>query len=251
MLPRLEPSPPPCPLCSGGCASAWRRAACRGRRRCTLCPAPRTRGCGSCWQTCRRRWACAATCGWWARRRVGRQGQRARVVMGRYQVTWHHTSKPPAPHTCCSFFCSPVKFLALPRLLLHALPPPLCTELEWQQPTSPRAARPLQNAGKSSLINAMRQVARLPKERDVTTAPLPGTTLGERPALAGCASSVCAHMVVRQPWCEHCSTHAVIGTPQREEHHDQHPASCLCWVLGSSSPSGRSSARPCFEKCHY
>lgn len=35
-----------------------------------------------------------------------------------------------------------------------------------------------QNAGKSSLINAMRQVARLPKERDVTTAPLPGTTLG-------------------------------------------------------------------------
>ncbi|KAL4448813.1 hypothetical protein ABPG77_007530 [Micractinium sp. CCAP 211/92] len=35
-----------------------------------------------------------------------------------------------------------------------------------------------QNAGKSSLINAMRQVARLPKERNVTTAPLPGTTLG-------------------------------------------------------------------------
>ncbi|KAI3430584.1 hypothetical protein D9Q98_005177 [Chlorella vulgaris] len=35
-----------------------------------------------------------------------------------------------------------------------------------------------QNAGKSSLINAMRQVARLPKEKDVTTAPLPGTTLG-------------------------------------------------------------------------
>lgn len=37
----------------------------------------------------------------------------------------------------------------------------------------------LQNAGKSSLINAMRQAARLPKEKDVTTAPLPGTTLGE------------------------------------------------------------------------
>jgi len=38
-----------------------------------------------------------------------------------------------------------------------------------------------QNAGKSSLINAMRQAARLPKEKDVTTAPLPGTTLGEQP----------------------------------------------------------------------
>ncbi|PSC71397.1 IMP dehydrogenase GMP reductase [Micractinium conductrix] len=35
-----------------------------------------------------------------------------------------------------------------------------------------------QNAGKSSLINAMRQAAGLPRERDVTTAPLPGTTLG-------------------------------------------------------------------------
>lgn len=42
----------------------------------------------------------------------------------------------------------------------------------------------VQNAGKSSLINAMRQAARLPKEKDVTTAPLPGTTLGKRPA--GC-----------------------------------------------------------------
>jgi hypothetical protein len=43
-----------------------------------------------------------------------------------------------------------------------------------------------QNAGKSSLINAMRAAARLPREKDVTTAPLPGTTLGEagqRPAL--------------------------------------------------------------------
>ena len=38
---------------------------------------------------------------------------------------------------------------------------------------------PLQNAGKSSLINAMRQAARLPRDKDVTTAPLPGTTLGE------------------------------------------------------------------------
>lgn len=46
----------------------------------------------------------------------------------------------------------------------------------------------LQNAGKSSLINAMRQVARLPKERDVTTAPLPGTTLGERPPREGLVS---------------------------------------------------------------
>eukprot|EP00887_Chlorella_sp_A99_P007378 scaffold2.g7378.t1 len=35
-----------------------------------------------------------------------------------------------------------------------------------------------QNAGKSSLINAMRQVAGLRQELDVTTAPLPGTTLG-------------------------------------------------------------------------
>ncbi|GAB4820166.1 hypothetical protein N2152v2_007212 [Parachlorella kessleri] len=35
-----------------------------------------------------------------------------------------------------------------------------------------------QNAGKSSLINAMRGVAGLGKERNVTAAPLPGTTLG-------------------------------------------------------------------------
>ena len=36
----------------------------------------------------------------------------------------------------------------------------------------------MQNAGKSSLINAMRQAARLPRGKDVTAAPLPGTTLG-------------------------------------------------------------------------
>lgn len=36
-----------------------------------------------------------------------------------------------------------------------------------------------QNAGKSSLINAMRGVAGLGEERNVTAAPLPGTTLGE------------------------------------------------------------------------
>lgn len=35
-----------------------------------------------------------------------------------------------------------------------------------------------QNAGKSSLINAMRSVAGLREEHNVTTAPLPGTTLG-------------------------------------------------------------------------
>jgi ribosome biogenesis GTPase A len=35
-----------------------------------------------------------------------------------------------------------------------------------------------QNAGKSSLINAMRAEVGLKQERDVTTAPLPGTTLG-------------------------------------------------------------------------
>jgi ribosome biogenesis GTPase A len=35
-----------------------------------------------------------------------------------------------------------------------------------------------QNAGKSSLVNALRAAAGLPRSRDVTAAPLPGTTLG-------------------------------------------------------------------------
>ncbi len=35
-----------------------------------------------------------------------------------------------------------------------------------------------QNAGKSSLINSMRRCAKLPPSRDLTTAVLPGTTLG-------------------------------------------------------------------------
>lgn len=42
-----------------------------------------------------------------------------------------------------------------------------------------------QNAGKSSLINAMRAVAGLGEERNVTAAPLPGTTLGARGAGGG------------------------------------------------------------------
>ena len=54
----------PCPRClpppvpsraprSAGCASAWRRAACRAPLQCTSSAAPRARVCGSCWQTCR------------------------------------------------------------------------------------------------------------------------------------------------------------------------------------------------------
>jgi hypothetical protein len=38
-----------------------------------------------------------------------------------------------------------------------------------------------QNAGKSSLVNALRAAAGLPRSRDVTAAPLPGTTLGVVP----------------------------------------------------------------------
>lgn len=39
---------------------------------------------------------------------------------------------------------------------------------------------PLQNAGKSSLINAMRQAVGLGRDRNITTASLPGTTLGTK-----------------------------------------------------------------------
>ena len=80
--PRWPPPPPahwlalkqhlPCaarlPLRSAGCASAWRRAACPAPPPCTSSAAPRAAACASCWRTCRRRWACAETCGWWARR---------------------------------------------------------------------------------------------------------------------------------------------------------------------------------------
>ena len=51
----------------------------------------------------------------------------------------------------------------------------------WPSALSPAPCRPApqaQNAGKSSLINAMRGTARLKRDKDVTTAPLPGTTLG-------------------------------------------------------------------------
>ena len=39
----------------------------------------------------------------------------------------------------------------------------------------------MQNAGKSSLINAMRQAAGLSTAHNITTATMPGTTLGEGP----------------------------------------------------------------------
>ncbi len=49
----------------------------------------------------------------------------------------------------------------------------------------------MQNAGKSSLINAMRQAAGLGKSRNITTASLPGTTLGVLPyLLSQCLSGV-------------------------------------------------------------
>ena len=58
----------------------------------------------------------------------------------------------------------------------------------------------LQNAGKSSLINAMRQAARLPKDNDVTTAPLPGTTLGEHAGMPQRAAEPCAPPVWLPTW---------------------------------------------------
>ena len=70
--------------------------------------------------------------------------------------------------------------------VLHCLATACMPSSPEPPPPSPRR---VQNAGKSSLINAMRQAARLPKEKDVTTAPLPGTTLGEpRHRKTGCGS---------------------------------------------------------------
>ena len=84
-----------------------------------------------------------------------------------------HTACPLAPHTACP-------------LAPHTATPRCKTSPLALHPLSISHA-PLQNAGKSSLINAMRQAARLPREKDVTTAPLPGTTLGERPGWPACS----------------------------------------------------------------
>ena len=43
-----------------------------------------------------------------------------------------------------------------------------------------------QNAGKSSLINSLRRCAKLPQTHDLTTAVVPGTTLGTCVCVLGC-----------------------------------------------------------------
>jgi hypothetical protein len=64
----------------------------------------------------------------------------------------------------------------------------------------------------------MRQVARLPKEKDVTTAPLPGTTLGERrcrACLAACLANMlvtCWSVVLEQHIASHLDPQAQLGS---------------------------------------